>query len=794
MMKTPVMNETSVKTSVVAADLMLVNSQSSLLLVINYHPIRQPEPKLVQVITEPSLISQLNPASWIVADSFLNSVMDWPERLNQPFDDELKMAFDVLITSVYQANTSRLDQDMSSLHDEHKDLLQYYILRILLKAGGVKEFINQRGFRHDNVASFLGIQGLEEGYEVNPIKAKYVMQELLNQCSMSQRLLHPKLTESLCRLKQELSLTDVDVAIFTFAIFLHADSLLDDTADLLNSLTANQLFRYLAVILDLPEADVRLSLSNKSMLTRAGLVKVDYAGAQRMRSKLELINQNAFDLMMDEQFHPLDLLKNRMMLSDTAELTLSDYGHFEKPLSVLVPYLNHALSTKQTGVNIFLYGEPGTGKTQFVRTIAQALSAHCYEVTTMDSDGDPISAEQRLTACAGAQHLLKDAKVLLMFDEVEDVFTRTAYRDTSPAEARKAWFNNLLETNAVPTIWISNKSYGIDPAFIRRFDMVFEMPMPEPEQRAKMLTQYSDGLVSEEAKARFAKHEHLAPAIIERTTKVIKPIAAQLTVDSLDDTFEMLVNNTLKLQDHRPVERKKEVKKAQLSHYNPAYINANTNMQAVAESLKEHSEARICLYGPPGTGKTAYGHYLAEQLGKPLHLKRASDLLDMYVGGTEANMAKAFKKAQEQGAILLIDEVDSFIFDRGNAVRSWEVSAVNEMLTQMEAFEGIFIASTNRMDGLDAAALRRFDLKVKVDYLTYEQRVGLFRDTCAQLELESHEAVEDNLISLTNLTPGDFALVVRQHKFKRQQNAEQLFSALSEEAKLKGLNVARIGF
>lgn len=218
-------------------------------------------------------------------------------------------------------------------------------------------------------------------------------------------------------------------------------------------------------------------------------------------------------------------------------------------------------------------------------------------------------------------------------------------------------------------------------------------------------------------------------------------------------------------------------------------------MTDITEALKSCGSARLCLYGPPGTGKTAYSHYLSTQLDKPLHLKKASDLLSMFVGGTEANMAQAFKTATEEGAILMIDEVDSFISDRNNAVRSWEVTAINEMLTQMEAFEGIFIASTNRMDGLDPAALRRFDLKVKVDYLTYEQRLGLFSDTCQQMGFTTNESIADDLISLTNLTPGDFAAVSRQSKFRPIKSAQDLFDRLSEECGLKGgAKPFKIGF
>jgi SpoVK/Ycf46/Vps4 family AAA+-type ATPase len=316
--------------------------------------------------------------------------------------------------------------------------------------------------------------------------------------------------------------------------------------------------------------------------------------------------------------------------------------------------------------------------------------------------------------------------------------------------------------------------------------MVFEMTMPSVEQRQGMLAQYGQGFLSPEALARFAKSEHLAPAIIQRVSRVMTPISDALTSEERDATFEQLVNQTLALQGHDPIEKLDAKKQILPTTYNPKYLNASIDMQTISEALKSYGSARLCLYGPPGTGKTAYGHYLSTQCDKPLHLKKASDLLSMYVGGTEANMAKAFKTATEEGAILMIDEVDSFISDRNNAVRSWEVTAINEMLTQMEAFDGVFIASTNRMDGLDPAALRRFDLKVKVDYLAYEQRLGLFSDTCAQMGFTTNESINDDLIILTNLMPGDFAAISRQSKFRPIKSAQDLYDRLSEECSLKG--------
>lgn len=126
--------------------------------------------------------------------------------------------------------------------------------------------------------------------------------------------------------------------------------------------------------------------------------------------------------------------------------------------------------------------------------------------------------------------------------------------------------------------------------------------------------------------------------------------------------------------------------------YSPAWINADQPLDGLVDGLRSHAQARLCFYGPPGTGKTAFGHWLAQELGKTLMVKRVSDLVSPYVGTTEQNLAQAFDRAQQEDAVLLLDEVDSFLQDRRKARQSWEVTAVNEMLTQMESYRGLFIA------------------------------------------------------------------------------------------------------
>jgi SpoVK/Ycf46/Vps4 family AAA+-type ATPase len=205
--------------------------------------------------------------------------------------------------------------------------------------------------------------------------------------------------------------------------------------------------------------------------------------------------------------------------------------------------------------------------------------------------------------------------------------------------------------------------------------------------------------------------------------------------------------------------------------------------------------ARLCLYGPPGTGKSAFGRWLADRLGMPLLLKSASDLMSKWVGDSEKAIAAAFRQAEREGALLMLDEVDSFLREREGAQHSWEVTRVNEMLTRMESFSGVFIASTNLMEGIDAAALRRFDMKIRFGYLEATQAALMLERQCAALGLEAPAPdVVDRVRRLALLTPGDFAALARRHRFTPFAGGAQVVEALGQECALKRGRSTSIGF
>ena len=260
-----------------------------------------------------------------------------------------------------------------------------------------------------------------------------------------------------------------------------------------------------------------------------------------------------------------------------------------------------------------------------------------------------------------------------------------------------------------------------------------------------------------------------------------------------EQQFVDIFNQTLKAQSFKKVPG---LERGTDEDYSLDLLNTTMDMQKLACGIEENQAGRLCFYGPAGTGKTEYAHWLSKQLDKPLIIKKSSDLMSCFVGETERNLARAFEEADSDNAILFLDEVDSFLQDRSNARHSWQVSEVNELLSQMEAFSGIFIATTNLVEILDKAALRRFDAKIKFDFLTVFQRMKMFQTTCDLLDIGQPESSHLKVMEkLENIATGDFAAMKRRHRFSAIGNPDELICALVEESELKaGAKLRSIGF
>ena len=684
----------------------------------------------------------------------------------------------------------RITDKSPNLFLEKSPLLQLWVLRLLVPLEGHKDFVSSFGFSNDHVAKVLGLgKWIDPAqFEFDPKKVRRTLRSL-HQTGEQKYFNAPvptTLSKNIERLAEMVGLTSTDCRILEFAVLIDSERLLDDVADCIGEISTATVFYVLSVLLSVPESEVRASFSSQGALAKSGLLTLDRNGRNSLRRKLNLLSTYFADCVFTDEVLPLDLLRDMVAPCTGANLAIDDYDHINSDLSILRPYLKKSIENGRKGVNIFLYGPPGTGKSQLAKVLARELRCELFEVTSEDLDGDPITGERRLRAYRAAQCFFANGRSLILFDEVEDVFDNGNgfFGHKSTAQTHKAWINRTLEENPIPTLWLSNSIKGLDPAFIRRFDMVFELPMPPKKQRERILQKSCGELLDPTNIDRIAETENLAPAVIVKTSSVISSIKNELQGVGVGHAYEQLINNTLQAQGHKPI--KKYDPNRLPEFYDPAFINADTNVGAVATGLIAAKSGRLCLYGPSGTGKTAYGRWIANQLGVPLLTKRASDLMSMWVGENEKNIAKAFHEAEQEGALLLIDEVDSFLQDRRGAQQSWQINLVNEMLTQMESFSGVFIASTNLMDGLDQAALRRFDLKIKFDFLLVDQAWQLLIEHCKKLQLlPPSQELRARVNCMHKLTPGDFAAVLRQHRFRSIETSAMFVAALEAECAIK---------
>ena len=324
----------------------------------------------------------------------------------------------------------------------------------------------------------------------------------------------------------------------------------------------------------------------------------------------------------------------------------------------------------------------------------------------------------------------------------------------------KAWVNQILETNPVPVIWVTNRIEQIDPAFRRRFQYHLELKSPPPGAREALVTRALDGVaVSEGFAARLAERRGLTPAQVRTAVKFARLAGEASDVEALIErqigNADKALGNTNDARGARRV----------VTSYDLSLINTESRFEVpkIVDALHRKGFGTLCFYGPPGTGKTALAEYIAQQLQRPLMIRQASDLVSKYVGETEQNMAAMFDEAQTEESVLLLDEADSFLRSRKMAERNYEVSEVNQMLQGMERFSGVFICTTNLFDELDEAALRRFTFKIRFKSLNAEQRERMFvvealGGDATRLSGEQR----GRLHQLDLLAPGDFASVKRQ--------------------------------
>lgn len=591
------------------------------------------------------------------------------------------------------------------------------------------------------------------------------------------------LKSRLAVLKKSFALTDKEVEVLMFFYVLSVNEAANEifTSNLLQMDTVMRSVKVYCRFFGMTSQELRDVFRKDSALVRSNLIQRD----RRYSNKIEL-SQHVGHFLSGLGENDLS---NEYLEADqrAAELSLNDFVIPHENIEVMREML---LSNK--GSNLLLMGVPGTGKTELARTLVKSLGFETMLLRQTDAEGNE-DLNHRKTGLAAAQNLLKERKCVLIVDECDPLVNTYGglFACDRNDKDSKSWINHYLERSELKTIWITNNVEGIDESTRRRFSYVQEFKRPVQRQRLKawtiQATKQRADFLDDDTLEKFAAEYTVSPGTIELALRDVQAMGAHIDKEQKLSRLRNILNQ----QQLFTVGRRKLTDIN--SKYSLAGLNTDLRPESVLNTVQNFykhlqggaSDIRnlnLLLMGPPGTGKTEFVKYLSKQTDRELLVKRSSDLISAYVGESEKNIANAFSEAEQQGAILFIDEADSLFINRAEANRSWEVSQTNKLLCQMENFNGTLACATNFNEHMDPAVMRRFTFKMKFNYLKPEANLSFFQKTlCSLLDRSLAEDEVEMIKRIRDLSPGDFKVVYQKFFFERSVSAMTLINALKEE-------------
>ena len=300
---------------------------------------------------------------------------------------------------------------------------------------------------------------------------------LASTCSAELSALPEAFAANLRLLQENFKLSDLETRILAF-VYCARD------VKLVNRLLCD-LFDYgeqgmtlvidtLSLALNADREDVKKALAAEGKLVSIGLLDYGESGDEFYEQIVPgaVLSPSTLSVKLSLS----KLLQESFLPAHEPTLSVEHFPHLPIVSRVLLPYLKSAVAGERKGVNILFYGPPGSGKTELTRVIAKELGLTGYEVQFAEKETRKKEERtSRLKFWKAAGNVLSQTNTnLLVIDEAEDVFNDLGSFFFS-GRTNKGEINRLLEENPVVSLWTANSILLIDPAMLRRFNMVVEV-------------------------------------------------------------------------------------------------------------------------------------------------------------------------------------------------------------------------------------------------------------------------------------------------------------------------------
>jgi len=198
--------------------------------------------------------------------------------------------------------------------------------------------------------------------------------------------------------------------------------------------------------------------------------------------------------------------------------------------------------------------------------------------------------------------------------------------------------------------------------------------------------------------------------------------------------------------------------------------NASDEFEDIV-SGKQGGSIILCA-GPPGVGKTLTAEIYSEVMGRPLYRVQSSQL-GVSVESLEHELKNVLSRAERWGAILLIDEADVYVRNRGSEIE--QNAIVGVFLRLLEYYRGVLFLTTNMETSIDDAIVSRVTARLDYRMPTEQQQ----RDLWLILSEQNSVCLSENEISK----------VLVNHPNLSGRDIKNMLKLSSRVAKAKGIEV-----